>query len=75
MSKPTRIATHFNSQGEKITIDRVAVGEFQGQLVLVIHDDAPGWTEAPMLLDEGTRLFLIEQCRDLDAGPFGESAT
>lgn len=65
MSKPTTIATHFNSQGEKITIDRVGAGEFAGHLVLVIHDDAPGWTEAPMLLDEGTRLFLIEACREL----------
>lgn len=66
MSKPTTIASHSNSQGEKITIERVGTGEFAGHLVLVIHDDpVGGWTAAPMLLDEGTRLFLIEQCQEL----------
>ena len=75
MSKPTTIAAHFNSQNEKISIERVVAGDFRGQLLLVIHDDHPSTTIAPMLLDDGTRLFLIEQCRELDTGPFGESAT
>ena len=53
------VTEHRNAEGERISIQRVQRGEFYGSLVLVIHDDPDqGDTEAPMLLDEGTREWL-----------------
>jgi hypothetical protein len=64
------MAEHFNSQGERITIDRASAGAFEGQPLLVIHDDPhPAGTgvAAPMLLDAGTRRWLRRQIDELDA--------
>lgn len=62
------IASHRNSQHERVTIERVGGGPFEGEHVLVVHDDPPprgSGVAAPMLLDEGTRAWLREQ---LDGG-------
>lgn len=58
---PEIVATYTNSEGEEMTIERVTRGDFAGQLVLVIHDDYPSKVRAPMLLDEGTREWLLMQ--------------
>lgn len=54
------IASHTNSEGERITIERITADghEFSGQLVLVIHDDPPLFSQAPMLLDDETQEWL-----------------
>ena len=58
---PTPVASHHNSIREKITLDRVQSGDFEGQLVLTVHDDPPSRAKAPILLDEGTMRFLLLQ--------------
>lgn len=56
--QPLSTFSHVNSEREKITVDRVMSGPFKGQHLLVIHDDPPSTTTAPMLLDKGTRDWL-----------------
>lgn len=54
---------HENSEGERISIDRTILNG-QPALCLVIHDDPPPYGSgmpAPMLLDNGTRLWLLEK--------------
>jgi hypothetical protein len=53
------LTEHTNSEGEKVSIERATHGAFAGRLLLVIHDDPPVETRAPMLLDEGTRDWLL----------------
>jgi hypothetical protein len=64
------VSVHRNSEGEKITIERVTSGAFKGRLILCIYDDdnSTDWraklgqpTCAPMLLDEGTADWLRRQ--------------
>lgn len=61
----TELARYVNSEREPITIDRIDAGEYAGRLVLCIHDDdllaGGSGIRAPMLLDEGTRDWLLEQ--------------
>lgn len=52
------VASHTNSEHERLTIERTNAAGFEGQLLLVIHDDPPFSVKAPMLLDEGTQRFL-----------------
>jgi len=57
-------SVHWNSQNEKLSITKVVDGRWKGRYVLVIYDDPPPLamgTPAPMLLDEGTRQFLIQE--------------
>lgn len=52
---------HSNSESELISIDRIEAGPFEGQYLLIIHDDPPPegtGIQAPMLLDRGTRDWL-----------------
>jgi hypothetical protein len=68
--EPTPEYTHLNTIGEKLTIDRVGDGVYEGRLVLTIHDDPPSKAKAPMLLDQGTQEFLlyaIGHINDFDA--------
>lgn len=62
---PTKtLARHYNSQNEKITIDRILKGGYKGQLLLIIHDDHQpegSGVKAPMLLDQSTIDWLVEQ--------------
>lgn len=53
------VTQHVNSEGERVSIERVLTGDFVGQLLLVVYDDPPLSTTAPMLLDEGTRAWLL----------------
>ena len=53
------VTQHVNSEGERVSIERVLTGDFVGQLTLVVYDDPPLGTAAPMLLDEGTRDWLL----------------
>ena len=58
------IATHRNSQGERLHIRRIVGGAFDGELLLVIQDDPPPRgtnKDAPMLLDESTQTWLVAQ--------------
>lgn len=56
---PAELASeHFNSQNERITIERITAGAFEGQHLLCIYDDWPGRTVAMTLLDETTRAWL-----------------
>lgn len=49
----------INSENEKISVEEVLSGPFEGQHCLVIHDDASqGGTQAPMLLDSQTQGWL-----------------
>lgn len=66
------VASHVNTEGERITIERMVGGEFDGQFLLVIHDDAPSPHFAPMLLDEGTRDWLRTA---LDLSPTGSTVS
>lgn len=58
---PDLVAQHTNSEGERISIERVTTGDFAGQLLLVIHDDGMLATRAPTLLDEGMQDWLRRQ--------------
>ena len=58
---PEVVSSHTNDEGEHATIERVTGGEFEGRLILVIHDDYPSQVRAPMLLDEGTIEWLKRQ--------------
>ena len=52
---------HRNMEGELISIEISDAPRFQGQLLLVIHDDPPpngSGIAAPMLLDHDTREWL-----------------
>ena len=54
---------HVNTEGERIAIERVTDGPFAGRQVLVLYDDPPPngtGQRAPMLLDEGTRRWLLD---------------
>ena len=54
---------YVNSEGEVLTIEKVETGPFEGQQLLVVHDDPrPRGTgiRAPMLLDDGLRAWLKE---------------
>ncbi len=65
----TTATTHFNSEGEQITISPALSPEFEGQPILTIHDDPPPAGTgrlAPMLLDQGTRDWLRTQLDELD---------
>lgn len=64
------VSSYSNSEGERISIQRVESGPFEGQLLLCIHDDddSSDWRAkmgkpavAPHLLDEGTREWLLGQ--------------
>lgn len=55
------ISNHTNSQGELTTIETVDSGQFQGQLLLIIHDNNGSATKAPTLLDQGLAEFLRAQ--------------
>lgn len=55
------ISNHTNSQGELTTIETVDSGQFQGQLLLIIHDDNGSAIKAPTLLDQGLAEFLRAQ--------------
>lgn len=69
MSEPT--GRHMNSQAETIDIVRANGGEFDGQLVLRIHDDPPprgSGIAAPMLLDAGTCAWLAERLTAIEEG-------
>ena len=58
---------HYNSEHERITIERVTSGDYCGSLVLVIHDDKDqGATAAPMLLDRSTRDWLLVNLKKID---------
>ena len=66
---PSVVSEHINSEQERISIERVIGGRFDGQYLLVIHDDdsprgRPG-TRAPMLLDAGTADWLSEHLINL----------
>lgn len=63
---PTTVSHHRNSQGEEIAIERVEGGEFAGQLLLVMYDDPPMRTAAPMLLDEETKRWLCDEVAEAE---------
>lgn len=64
MSEPLVVASYTNGEGEQVTIEQVADGAFAGQYLLVIHDDPPVGTKAPMLLDLGTAGWLLDWLLD-----------
>jgi len=55
------LASHTNSENERVTIERITDGQFAGQYVLCIHDDYTSKVVAPTLLDGGTRRWLIRE--------------
>lgn len=61
------IFSHTNSELEDITVERVTSGEFKGQLLLVIHDDPPFRTKAPMMLDKSTLAWLRRVVNKLES--------
>ena len=63
MSRPDIVDEYWNSQREYITIERANMHPFEGDLLLVIHDDPPptgSGKAAPMLLDSGMIHWLHE---------------
>ncbi len=68
MSIPTVEDEYWNTQRERITIERASVHPFDGQLLLIIHDDPPPRgtsTKAMMLLDTGTIHWLHERLGEI----------
>lgn len=68
--KELTMATYFNSEGERVGIERCTAEPFVGKPLLVIYDDPPPrgtGTQAPMLLDGGTVAWLTEQLAALAA--------
>lgn len=67
---PDLIADHVNSEGERVSIERVTDGPHAGSRVLVVWDDprSRGGTgmPAPMKLDAGTVEWLREHLDDGD---------
>lgn len=64
------MSNHYNTEGERIAIERANTPRFEGQPLLVMYDDDPPYgtgIAAPMLLDKGTREWLREQLDLLDA--------
>jgi len=60
---------YTNSENEVVSIQKLGWGPFEGQHILVIHDDPPplgSGAEAPMLLDEGTRKWLQRQLKIME---------
>jgi hypothetical protein len=54
---------YINSQNEKVSIQKLTSGNFEGQFVLILWDDPPpngSGVAAPTLLDEGMRKWLLE---------------
>lgn len=60
MKNTTEISFYVNSQQEEAAIVSPEGGEFAGQHVLVLYDDPPMRTPAPMLLDKGTKRWLLD---------------
>ena len=58
------VASHVNSEGERITVEIAHGDGFEGRLLLVIHDDPPLAVKAPMLLDSGTADWLATVLAD-----------
>ena len=61
------ISEHTNSEGERITINKLSA-PFEGQYTLSIWDDPPPrgkGIRAPMLLDQGTQEWLKRQLEKL----------
>lgn len=57
------LSTHRNDEGELATVEQVRAGEHEGDRVLCFYDeDSP--VVAPMLLDDGTRAWLLTQLAD-----------
>ena len=59
-----RMATHVNSERERLSLVKASQPPFEGRLLLVVEDDPPprgSGQLAPMLLDEGTAGWLLEQ--------------
>jgi hypothetical protein len=68
--RPDVVSSYRNSENERVTIQRVRRGKFEGRYLLCIHDDDDqGGTVAPTLLDEGLRQFLLGELDKL-GGPF-----
>ncbi|KKN73749.1 hypothetical protein LCGC14_0396970 [marine sediment metagenome] len=68
MTVPTVEDEYWNTQRERITIERAGVHPFEGQLLLVIHDDPPPRgtsAKAIMLLDSGMIHWLHEATGDM----------
>ena len=66
------MTSYTNSEGERVSIERATAPAFAGQLLLVIHDDPPPrgtGVRAPMLLDAGTRAWLVEQLTEAEVSP------
>lgn len=55
------LVEHCNSESESINIRECMKEPFVGQYVLSVVDDGPSYTEAAMLLDEGTIDWLMEK--------------
>ena len=68
-TKGSAMPKHVNSENEVISINQLGPGPFEGQYLLVVHDDPPpqgSGQQAPMLLDEGTRKWLLKQLNTLE---------
>jgi hypothetical protein len=52
------VTSHTNSQDEEIAIGFPPAGDFKGQELLILYDDPPARSAAPMLLDQGTIEWL-----------------
>ncbi len=62
------MATHTNTENETIEIDRITAGQFAGEYILIIWDDAKpkgSGIPAPLLLDAGTRNSLLTRLTEL----------
>ena len=54
----------FNSQHEKMEIQRAGDGDFKGRPIIILYDDPPSQSRAYHLFDEPTAQFLLEEIRN-----------
>ncbi len=60
-------AQYTNGNGELLTIQRATGGPWEGEPLLVVHDDPPSAVTAPLMIDRGMIDWLREQCDRLEA--------
>lgn len=56
------MSSHTNSQFERVSIEPARAEAFEGQPILILHEDGPLNRTAPMLLDHGTAAYLVREC-------------
>ena len=67
---------HINTEQKKVSVRKLPDDFFDGQYILVIHDDPRPkgtGTQAPMLLDSGTVDWLLNILHGIKSGALSEA--